>query len=220
MEPVILRYVLGPLENNSYIIADPETGDAAVIDPSFDSEHILEDVHKRNLRICFILLTHAHFDHMAGAAWVARQFTPPLAIALHPSDLVLYATGGGAAQFGLPFEPGPNPRMLLSEGQIIKIGAIELEVHHAPGHTPGHVVFVCTASRGCVLRGLDFRRQRGPHGSIGRQPRAAAGQYSRSHYALPPETRLLSGHGAETTVDIEQDQSNPFHRSEAIALVA
>lgn len=209
MKPVILRYVLGPLENNSYIIADPETGEAAVIDPSFDSEHILEDAHQRNLRICFILLTHAHFDHMAGAAWVASQFSPPLAIALHPSDLVLYAQGGGAAQFGLPFEPGPNPRMLLSEGQIIKIGAVELEVHHAPGHTPGHVVFVCSQASVVFCGDLIFA------GSVGRTD-LSGGSHEllldsiQDHiFTLPPETRLLSGHGAETTVDIEQ-ATNPY----------
>lgn len=209
MRPVILNYTLGPLENNSYLVADPETRDAAVIDPSFDADQILQDALQRGFRIGLILLTHAHFDHTAGVARLASELNSQVGLALHPNDLALYAQGGGAAQFGIPFEPGPQPNIQLTEGQVIQIGSVEVEVHHAPGHTPGHVIFVCTEAGVAFCGDVIFA------GSIGRTD-LPGGSHEllldsiQDHIlTLPGSTRLLSGHGPETTVDMERI-SNPF----------
>lgn len=209
MEPVIVNYTLGPLENNSYLIADSETRDAAIIDPSFDADHILKDARKKGFRIGLILLTHAHFDHTAGVARLANELNSHVGVALHPNDLALYAQGGGASQFGIPFEPGPQPNIPLTEGQVIQIGSVELVVHHAPGHTPGHVIFVCSEAGVAFCGDLIFA------GSIGRTD-LPGGSHEllmdsiQDHIlSLPGDTRLLSGHGPESTVDIEKI-SNPF----------
>jgi hydroxyacylglutathione hydrolase len=209
MKPVILSYVLGPLENNTYVIADPDSGEAAVIDPSFAPDRILEDAQNRKLRIGLVLLTHAHFDHIAGAAQVANEFSPPVSIALHPNDLALYAQGGGAAQFGIPYEPGPNPQVLLAEGQILTIGSVKLEVHHTPGHTPGHVVFTCPQAGVIFCGDLIFAGSVGRTDLPGGSHELLMDSIKEHILTLPAETRLLSGHGPETTVAIEQ-ATNPF----------
>ncbi len=209
MKPLILCYVLGPLDNNSYLLVDQESKDAALIDPSGEPETLLADAEEQGIQIRMILLTHAHFDHIAGVVSAVNTQTPAIPVALHPADLELYQQGGGAGMFGLPFEPLPEPEILLADGQLIRVGSIELEVRHTPGHTPGHVVFVCREAEVVFCGDLIFA------GSVGRtdMPGGSLDQLlesiQRIILPLPPETSLLSGHGAETTVG-EEAASNPF----------
>ena len=209
IKPLILCYVLGPLDNNSYLLVDQESKDAAVIDPSDDPETLLVDAQQQGIQIKIILLTHAHFDHIAGVVSVANSQIPAIPVALHPDDLELYRQGGGAGMFGLPFDPVPEPEMLLTEGQVIQVGSIEIEVRHTPGHTAGHVVFICHEAEVVFCGDLIFA------GSVGRTD-LPGGSYAqllesiqRHILPLPPETSLLSGHGPETTVGKEAS-TNPY----------
>lgn len=204
MKPIVLCYVLGPLENNTYLLADPESREAALIDPSYDVETALADARKRDLRISLVLLTHAHFDHIAGVAEVGAA-----PIALHPADLSLYKQGGDAAKFGLPFKSGPEPSRMLSDGQKLLIGAVEVEVHHTPGHSPGHVIFVCPAAGAAFCGDLIFAGSVGRTDLPGGNAAQLMGSIRREILTLPPGTSLLPGHGPATTVAEEID-SNPF----------
>jgi hydroxyacylglutathione hydrolase len=204
MKAAFFAYVLGPLENNSYLLVDLESGEAALIDPSFDVDSVLADAQKKGWRVASILLTHGHFDHIAGVS--AAGIEP---IALHPADLELYRQGGGARNFGIPFEAGPMPNQMLQDGETIKVGSLDLEVHHTPGHTPGHVIFVCRAVNAAFCGDLIFA------GSVGRTD-LPGGSHSqlldsiqRQILTLPPDMVLLPGHGPSTTVG-EEAASNPF----------
>ena len=209
MKPLILCYVLGPLENNTYLLVDQESKDAALIDPSTEPEALLADAEEQGIQIRMILLTHGHFDHIVGVADASKSQDPAIPVALHPDDLELYRQGGGAGLFGLPYEPAPEPDMLLVDGQVIKVGSIELEVRHTPGHTAGHVVFLCREAGAVFCGDLIFA------GGVGRtdMPGGSQAQLLDSIRSvilpLPPETSLLSGHGAETTVG-EEAATNPF----------
>lgn len=205
----IVTFTLGPVQTNSYLVADPETGEAAVIDPAWDGHLILANAKRRNWRIGNIWLTHAHFDHLGGAAAVADGSNPPPPVALHPADYPLWRNQGGAPFFGLRIDPGPEPTIDLSHGQILHLGNNQLEVKHAPGHTRGHVIFYCAAQAVAFCGDVIFQ------GSIGRTD-LPGGNYDtliQSIHAhiltLPDETRLLSGHGPETTVGRERIY-NPF----------
>jgi glyoxylase-like metal-dependent hydrolase (beta-lactamase superfamily II) len=137
----IIRFVLGPVQTNSYLIADPELKQAAVIDPAWDGQLILDEAQKRGWRIGNIWLTHAHFDHFGGAAAIADGSMPMPPVALHPQDYTLWRAMGGAQLFGMQMDPGPEPTIDLQHGQLLFLGENELMVRHAPGHTPGHVGF-------------------------------------------------------------------------------
>jgi glyoxylase-like metal-dependent hydrolase (beta-lactamase superfamily II) len=205
----IVSLTLGPAVTNAYLIADNATGEAAVIDPAWDGHLILEEAKKRDWRIANIWLTHAHFDHLGGAAAVADGSNPLPPVALHPDDYWLWRTQGGATAFDLQIDPGPEPTVDLAHGQILNLGEIELEVRYAPGHTPGHVMFYVETENVLFCGDVIFQ------GSIGRT------DFPRGDYAtlihsintqvltLPDETRLLNGHGPETTVGVER-QHNPF----------
>ncbi len=205
----IAAFTLGQVMTNAYLIADPHSREAVVIDPADEGEVIVAEALKRNWRIGSIWLTHAHFDHLAGAGAVADRVNPPPPVALHPDDYPLWRMQGGAMLFGMRIDPGPEPTVDLYHGQYLNVGSYQLEVRHAPGHTRGHVIFYCPSDSLAFCGDVIFQ------GSIGRTD-LPGGDYQtlidsiqKQILSLPDDTRLLSGHGPETTVGRER-KWNPF----------
>ena len=187
----IVTFILGPVQTNAYLVGDPDTGEAAVIDPAWDGQVILDEAGRRGWRIGNIWLTHAHFDHLGGAAAVADNSSPPPPVALHPGDYMLWRNQGGAPFFGFRIDPGPEPTIDLSHGQILRIGKQRLEARYTPGHTPGHMVFYCKEAGVVFCGDLIFA------GSVGRTD-LPGGDYETliesiqvQILTLPDETRLL-----------------------------
>ncbi len=205
----IISFTLGPAQTNAYLVADPETKEAAVIDPAWDGHLILAEAQKRGWRIAHLWYTHAHFDHIGGAGAIADALNPLPLVALHPNDHVLWRAGGGGALFGFDIDPGPEPTIDFYQGQILRLGSVKFEVRFTPGHTPGHCIFYVPSSPACFCGDLIFA------GSVGRTDLPGANwkqlveSIKTQVFTLPDETRLLSGHGPETTVG-EEKENNPF----------
>jgi glyoxylase-like metal-dependent hydrolase (beta-lactamase superfamily II) len=205
----IITRVLGPLQTNTVLLADPTTFEAAVIDPAWDGPGILAEAQRLGWRIGHIWYTHAHFDHIGGAAGVADGLKTPPVVALHPADYPLWRASGGAPLFGLEIDPGPEPSFDLAHGQTLRLGSGVIEVRHCPGHTRGHVIFYCPAEAVALVGDTIFQ------GSIGRTdlPGGDHDTLIQSIHAqilsLPNETRLISGHGSLTTVRHER-ATNPY----------
>ncbi len=205
----IISFTLGPAQTNAYLVGDPKTKEAAVIDPSWDGHTILAEAQRRGWRIGHLWYTHAHFDHIGGAGAIADALNPLPLVALHPNDHVLWRAGGGGAMFGFDIDPGPEPTIDFVHGMKLKLGSNEFEVRFTPGHTTGHCILYVATSSVCFCGDLIFA------GSVGRTdfPGGSWEQLKRSIqeqvYTLPNETRLLSGHGPETTVG-EEKANNPF----------
>ena len=218
----IVSFTLGPAQTNAYLVVDSETKEAVVIDPAWDGHIILDAAQKRGWRIGHLWYTHAHFDHIGGAGAIADALNPLPLVALHPNDHVLWRAGGGGTFFGFDIDPGPEPTIDFTHGQILRLGDVEFEVRFTPGHTPGH----------CILYVADTRAERSE--PLGERSRSVcfcgdlifAGSVGRTDlpggdwdtlvksvkeqiFTLPDNTRLLSGHGPETTVG-EEKRSNPF----------
>lgn len=205
----IVPFVLGPVATNVYLIADPDLNEAAVIDPGWDGRIIQAGALKRGWRIRQFWYTHAHFDHLGGAAELAAALEQPPAVALHAADLVLWEGGGGGALFGYPIDPGPRPSLDLAVVRSLHLGAWTFEVRPAPGHTPGSVVYYC-AEAGLLFSGdLIFRGSVGRTDLPGGNPAQLLASIRDQVLSLPEATRILSGHGPETTVGKEK-RSNPF----------
>jgi len=205
----IYSMVLGPVVTNAYLVGDSETGQAVAIDPADSGEIIVREAQSRRWEIEQIWLTHAHFDHLAGVSGLINHVTHTPVIALHPDDKPLWRMGGGAAYFGMDIDPGPEPEIELVNGQKLVVGQTIFEVRHTPGHTPGHVVFYSSTEQLVFCGDVIFQ------GSIGRTD-LPGGDYATliasiqtQILSLPDETRLLSGHGPETTVGVER-RMNPF----------
>jgi hydroxyacylglutathione hydrolase len=205
----IISLVLGPVSTNCYLIADTDSGETAVIDPAWDGQTILEEAQSRCRRIEQLWYTHAHFDHFGGAASVAE--TLKLIVALHPLDRDLWRLLGGAPIFGFHIDPGPEPTVDLVHKQILRLGNIEFEVRHTPGHTPGHVVYYCAKEAVLFSGDLIFQTSVGRTDLPGGDRDALVRSIQEQVFSLPDETRILSGHGNETTVG-EEKYENPFVR--------
>ncbi len=207
----IVSFILGPERTNAYLIADGASGDAVVIDPSWDGEVILQAAQKRGWRIAHLWYTHAHFDHIGGAAAIADALNPLPLVALHPSDHLLWRTGGGGAVFGFDIDPGPEPSIDFVHGMHMHLGDADFQVRYTPGHTPGHVVLYCAKAGVCFCGDLIFSGTVGITDIPGGSAEALEKSIRTQIYTLPNETRLLPGHGPETTVGKEK-VSNPYVR--------
>jgi hydroxyacylglutathione hydrolase len=205
----IITMVLGPVATNAYLVGEPHSHKAVVIDPAWDGEYIAGEAHRRGWQIEQLWLTHAHFDHIGGIPGLVKSIQPVPTIALHPADKQIYSAQGGAALFGMRIESTPAPDVQLKGGQFLSLGEQQFEVRHCPGHTPGHVVFYCAADKVMFCGDVIF------WGSIGRTD-LPGGDYATLMHSiktqiltLPDDTRLLSGHGGETLVGVER-RENPF----------
>ena len=208
----VIQLTLGPLPNNVFILGNDDTGDAVVIDPSFEGQVVLDRMKQKGWQPRQVWLTHGHFDHMAGAGEIAAVSDPPLPIGLHPDDSLWYENAGGAARFGLSISQPPKPSIIFSHGQVLSLRegfAPVVKVIHAPGHSPGHVMFYCAELEVLFCGDVIFREGIGrtdlPGGDMATLLRTIREQV----FTLPEETRLLPGHGPESTVGYEK-RHNPF----------
>ncbi len=198
--------VVGPFEENCWLLHDPATREGVLIDPGDEPDELAGMVEGSGAEVRAIWLTHAHLDHI-GAIEPLRRRWPGIPVMLHAADLPVYAYGARAAgAYGIPFEqPGP-PDGWLAEGQVVHAGPHAFEVWHLPGHAPGHVAFI--GGGHCFSGDLLFA------GSIGRSdlpladPSALARSLARLA-TLPPETVVHPGHGPATTIGRER-ATNPF----------
>jgi glyoxylase-like metal-dependent hydrolase (beta-lactamase superfamily II) len=202
----IERFTLGDMDNNTYLIVDEATQDAALVDPSFGSEFLWERILERGLTLRYVLNTHSHFDHVVGNAFFVEKSGAMLA--LHRAGLgLLHQLEEQGRMFGYEIVPSPDPTLYLEHGQALSLGETEIEVRYTPGHAPGHVTFLLEES--AIVGDCLFA------GSIGRTdlPQSSFQQLMDSIHSqlltLPDETKVLPGHGAVTTIGRER-RRNPF----------
>jgi len=210
-EPVNVKIIpIGPLQTNCYLVACPETQAAVIIDPAWSGETLHTLAQEEGAKLEAILLTHAHFDHLAGAAALKRLSNAPLLA--HPDSKPLMADAHHhALAWGVQIEPTPEPDGELVEGQVIEVGTLRLQTLHTPGHAPGHVCFYEPAAGaifdGDVLFNGGIGRSDLPGGDHGRLMQSIREKL----LTLPDETAVYSGHGPATTIGAER-RWNPFLR--------
>lgn len=201
----IIRFETGPLQENAWLVVDRASDDAAMVDPGDDGADLIAGIEAAGARLRAIWLTHAHFDHVGAVRALREHFGVP--VSLHEADIPMFEAGPfQAASYGLPFDGDQAPSERFVEGQGVRVGGLSFTVMHTPGHSPGHVVL---HGHGIALVGDCLFA-----GSIGRTDlplgnAAELGRSLRRIVALPPETRVLPGHGPPTTI-AEEKRSNPW----------
>ena len=201
----VVAFETGPLQENSFLLIDRVSGDAVIADPGDEGQRLIEAIEQADARLRAIWLTHAHFDHVGAVKALRTHFKVP--VYLHEKDIPMFEAGPfQAASYGLPFDGDEIPSERFVEGQGLRVGGLSFTVMHTPGHSPGHVTL---HGHGVALVGDCLFA-----GSIGRTdlPLGNSAELGRSLLrivALPPETRVLPGHGPATTI-AEERRSNPF----------
>ncbi len=207
----IIGLELGPFQARCVIVGSETGAGALVVDPGFEPETVIETIEREGFRPDAIVLTHAHLDHAWGVGALKAAF-PGAPLLLHPDDVQLYRNlGAQAVAFGFT-APAPVPEDgLLHDGQVLAVGGERLLVRHCPGHSPGHVVLIREGGEAplAVVGDVLFA------GSVGRTDLWGGSfeQLERSIrevlYRLPAATRVIPGHGPETTIRAEM-AGNPF----------
>lgn len=196
---------VGPLQANCFIVWDEGTSEALVIDPGDEPDRIINFIKENKLNVKYILCTHAHFDHV-GALPELKQETGAQ-VAIHEAEKEIYEGARDMALFfGYDINKLPEPDILLNENDYIRIGKMEFRVLHTPGHSPGGL---CLYGNGVVFTGDTVFA-----GSVGRTDFYGGSMDDLKNsfkkiLSLPAYTKILPGHGPESTVENEIKE-NPF----------
>jgi glyoxylase-like metal-dependent hydrolase (beta-lactamase superfamily II) len=199
---------VGALQCNCSILGDEASGEAIVVDPGDDIPRILAILQRHKLTVKQILITHAHIDHIAGAARLKRLTGAP--ILYNPRDLPLVKMMDiQAGWLGMATPEVPPPDDSLDQGRIVEIAGLSGEILHTPGHTQGSVCLYLP-EKNLLLAGDTLFA-----GSVGRTdlPGGDGPVLIRSIQdqllPLPDSTVVIPGHGPKTTIG-EERESNPF----------
>ncbi|MGD8320114.1 MAG: MBL fold metallo-hydrolase [Gemmatimonadota bacterium] len=199
----------GGFAENGYLVVCGETGATVAVDPGAAADRMAEAVVSEGLDLEAILLTHAHLDHVEGVH-VVREAVPDVPIWLHPADRQLYdALPQQAAAFGLRVQAQPAPDHELGHGQRITFGTCGFDVRFAPGHAPGHVIFVSEEANLALVGDVVFQRAIGRTDLPGGDFYALMKSIREQVLTLPDAMVLHPGHGPATTVG-EERTGNPF----------
>jgi glyoxylase-like metal-dependent hydrolase (beta-lactamase superfamily II) len=193
---------VGPLQANCHLVANHQTGEAAVVDPGDEADRILAALERRGWKAVVIWQTHAHIDHVGAAAAVKRATGAPLWVHEREKDWLHDPVRNLAAWAGIPFEP-VEADGLWKGGETIEALGVSWRVRHLPGHSPGHVALICDAEKVALSGDLLFQ------GSMGRvdlpegDPFAMVGSLGEL-MAEAENLRLHVGHGPSTTIGREK----------------
>lgn len=205
---ILETFPVGPLQCNCTVLGDEASGEAMVVDPGDNIPQILALLEKHKLTLKQIVVTHGHIDHVGGAVRLKRATGAP--ILLNENDLpLLKMMDMQAAWLGVAAPEVAPPDVSAEEGMAVGIAGHTATILHTPGHTQGSIC-LHFAPENLLLAGDTLFA-----GSIGRTdlPGGDGRQILRSLHdrllTLPEATRVICGHGPETTIG-EERGSNPF----------
>lgn len=199
--------VVGLLDCNCYIVGDPETKQAIVIDPGDDADALAASIAEKGLTVTAIVATHAHFDHILAAERLREITGAPFY--LHDADKPVLAWLQESGRYFLGRELGPPPDVdnIAREGDRLVAGGTELEIVHTPGHSPGSISLVGDdiLFSGDTLFAGSIGRTDLPGGDSQALVDAVRGKL----FTLDDDVPVYPGHGPATTIGHER-LTNPF----------
>lgn len=201
--PLYLKQLeLGPMQNFIYLLGDPASREAAVVDPGWEVPTILKTLEQDGYRLTRIFVTHSHFDHVMGL---------PALLSKH--DLPVYVNRDEAASLDVD----PSVLKPVDSGEIIHVGDVPIRLIHTPGHTPGSQCLLIDDQlfSGDTL----FIRACGRCDLPGGDPEALYNSLTQTLKKLDDQTVLLPGHNyadVPTSTIGQEKQSNPFMQLETV----
>lgn len=207
---IIETFVLGDFETNCYIVRRTnQDKDCLVIDPGLSPWPLIQHLKQNKLRVAAVILTHGHVDHLAGVEAIRERWTDTQVI-IHKEDaIMLVDANANLSSIGGTLVQARAAEVVLDKQTTVSYAGIYLQVMHTPGHTQGGICLY-SASEGILFSGDTLFC-----GSVGRSdfPGGSHPQLIESIHThlltLPGVTRVLPGHGPETTIEREK-RTNPY----------
>ncbi|MFW5915388.1 MAG: MBL fold metallo-hydrolase [Planctomycetota bacterium] len=203
----VRRIAVGPLECNCYVVYDPETCEAAIIDPGGDAGKIINICSAEGLSPLYLIATHAHADHI-GALPAVKEEYPEARLCLGQNEIDTYndSLSNLTHTVGLKLTL-PEPDQLLAEGDTVEFGSVILKVIHTPGHTRGSISLLAEGEEPAVVfcGDLVFRGGVGRTDLPGGDRESLRASIKEKILTLPPQTIVMTGHDQRTTVENEMN---------------
>lgn len=198
---------VGLYEANCSVLWD-DPAQAWIVDPGADSAAILGFMDKRGLKAGVVVLTHGHFDHISAVGEILARF--PVPVVMHAGDVPFAFSPLNAMP---PYRSTKRPASLVTDkkdGDTLTCGGLTAKLLHTPGHTPGGWCLHFESEKVLVAGDTLFA------GSVGRTDLPGGSQEAldaslKRLKALPDDTRVICGHGPQTTIGAEK-RSNPYLR--------
>jgi glyoxylase-like metal-dependent hydrolase (beta-lactamase superfamily II) len=197
---------LGKFETNCYIIADDASKEAAVIDPADDFPKIKQFIEEHDLKVKYILLTHAHGDHILALPEIKAYSKAPIGLNSGDEDMLMNAAINMSGQFTRhPVESKAD--FYLKDGDTLELGSNKVSIIHTPGHTKGGtcILFEKELMAGDTL----FARGIGRTDFYGGDYDTLINSIITKLFILPEDTNVHPGHGSSTTI-LREKHNNPF----------
>ena len=200
----ISTFILGAMRTNCYFIVDEKSNKTAIIDPADECEKILKIIGERNLSVEFILLTHAHYDHMMALEELRAKTNAPLYVhegdaeaVVDPKLSYMYKHTGINKHFQFA-------ERMLSDGDTLQLGDIEITVLHTPGHTMGSVCYIAEDN---IITGDTLFK-----GDIGRDDLYGGSEIQLMNSieklkSLDGDYKIYPGHGSSSRLSHEKENN-------------
>jgi len=199
---------VGILQCNCSILGDEATGEAIVVDPGDEIDRILAVVAKHKLTVKQIIVTHAHIDHIAGAAKLKAATGAP--VFYNQLDLPLVKRMDvQAGWLGVATPTVAAPDASAEDGFKVAAGGLSGVVLHTPGHTEGSISLHFPGEKLLLAGDTLFAGSIGRTDLPGGDMRKIMNSLRERLVVLPEETKVIAGHGSATTIAKERE-SNPF----------
>ena len=193
---IIRGGTFGPVATNTYVVAEERGGEALIVDPAMGSTRWVEETLARyELTPLAVYDTHGHWDHVVeNHVWADRGV--PVWAGAGDQDWVRAPAPFNPALFGNPPPtPGVEPSRLLSEGDVLELGALRLALIETPGHSPGCLVAHAADHGEALVGDLVFAQGIGRTDFPRSDPEAMLASLKRTFAELPGTTRIYPGHG-------------------------
>ena len=211
---IVEMLTVGPFQENCYVIGDEETMTGAIIDPGDEAARIALTTERLGLEIGQIIVTHSHIDHVGAVAQLLDEYMCP--VLMHQeAEAMLRTVPQQAIMMGIRFGKVPNVDRHVGDEEVLEIGSLRLRSLYTPGLSPRHLAFL-VEDEDIVFSGDAFFA-----GSVGRVDLPGGSMevlmrsISERLLTLPDKTRVLSGHGPETTIGRER-VAKPFLSGEGL----
>ncbi len=197
-----------PLAQNCTLLWCEQSNKAAIVDPGGDLPTVFATVEAAGVEVEKVLLTHGHIDHAAASRDCADHYGVEI-IGPHKDDaFLLQALPEQAKKFGMPPATAVEPDQWLDEGDTVRVGEIELQVFHTPGHAPGHVIFFDKVSRIAQVGDVLFAGSIGRTDLPGGNHQQLLDSVAAKLWPLGDDVAFIPGHGPTGTLGHER-ATNP-----------